>query len=140
MIKGVSKGKDPFAHVDYRLARRSMVRAFHNGRLSKLDVCDAHPELMRAARHVGERTSLECPICEDANVVLVSYAFGSGLGPQGHCVTDKKELFKLSRRSSELTCYVVEVCPECAWNHLTRSFGVRGGRRGGGGTRKPSSV
>jgi hypothetical protein len=128
MIKGVSKGKDPFSHVDYRLARRSIIRAFHNGRLSQMDVCDAHPELIRAARHVGEKTSEACPICEDANVVLVSYAFGNGLGPAGHCVTNKSELFKLSQRATELTCYVVEVCPECSWNHLTRTFGVQGNR------------
>jgi hypothetical protein len=128
MIKGVSRGKDPFSHVDYRLARRSIVRNYRNGRLSRMDVCDAHPELIRAARHVGEQTQELCPICEEVNVVLVSYAFGTGLGPAGHCVSTKAELFKLSKRTSELTCYVVEVCPECSWNHLTRSFGVRGGR------------
>jgi hypothetical protein len=128
MIKGVSKGKDPFSHVDYRLARRSIIRAYRNGRLGQMDVCDAHPELIRAARHVGDKTSEECPICEEANVVLLSYAFGNGLGPQGHLVTNKKELFALSKRATEITCYVVEVCPECSWNHLTRSFSVQGDR------------
>jgi hypothetical protein len=127
MIKGVSKGKDPFSHVDYRLARRSIIRAFHNGRLDQMDVCDAHPELIRAARHVGDPTSEVCPICEEENVVLLSYVFGTGLGPQGHLVTSKAELFKLRQRATDITCYVVEVCPKCSWNHLTRSFGVNGG-------------
>lgn len=128
MIKGVSNGKDPFSHVDYRLARRSIIRAFRSGRLGSMDVCDAHPELVRAARHVGDPTSEDCPICEESKVVLLSYAFGNGLGPQGHLVTNKSELFSLSKRATELTCYVVEVCPACSWNHLTRSFSVQGDR------------
>jgi hypothetical protein len=33
---------------------------------------------------------------------------------------------KLSRRREPVACYVVEVCPECAWNHLTRVFQVGG--------------
>jgi hypothetical protein len=33
---------------------------------------------------------------------------------------------KLSRGAETFTCYVVEVCPECAWNHLTRVFQVGG--------------
>ena len=39
---------------------------------------------------------------------------------------------RLSRRGEESTCYVVEVCPECAWNHLVRAFPL-GGRRSGTG-------
>lgn len=129
MIRGASAKPGPTSHVDYRLERRSIVRNFHNGRLSRLDVCDAHPELVRAARHIGEPTSEECPICEETNVVLVTYAFGSGLGAGGHCVSTKSDLSKLSARTSELVCYVVEVCPECSWNHLTRSFHLTGRRR-----------
>jgi Family of unknown function (DUF5318) len=84
--------------VNYRLARDSVVREFQKGRLSRLDVCDAHPELVRAARGVGEATSEPCPICEDGNVVLVSYAFGAGLPPSGRCVTDQTELRRVTRR------------------------------------------
>ena len=38
--------------VDYRLARNAVVSEFRKGRLSRLDVCDAHPELLRAATNV----------------------------------------------------------------------------------------
>ena len=69
-----------------------MVSEFHKGRLSRLDVCDAHPELLRAATNVGEETREDCPICEEAKVVLVSYVFGSRLPPSGTCVTSKQEL------------------------------------------------
>ncbi len=125
MIRGFAVRKDPFSHVDYRLARRSMVRAFQSGRLSRLDVCDAHPELTRAARHVGEPTRERCPICTECNVVLVSYVFGDGLGASGHCVTTKAELQRLSARARNVTLYVVEVCPECNWNHLATVFHVK---------------
>jgi len=114
--------------VNYRLARKVVVSEFQKGRLSRLDVCDAHPELLRAARNVGEATAEICPICEDAPVVLVSYVFGRGLPASGRCITTKSELAKLNRRSAELACYVVEVCPACSWNHLAQTFPLGGQR------------
>ncbi len=119
--------------VDYRLVRKAVVDQFKRGRLSRLDVCDAHPELLRAARHVGETTSQDCPICDDAQVVLVSYVFGERLPASGRCVTSRAELAKLSRAAGQLACYVVEVCPECSWNHLARVFplGRKNGARSG---------
>jgi hypothetical protein len=120
--------------IDYRLARNAIVSEFRKGRLSRLDVCDAHPELLRAAKNVGQSTAVECPICEESNVVHVSYVFGSRLPPQGRCITSSTEMAKLSRRPTVLACYVVEVCPECSWNHLTRTFPVGGrGHRGSSG-------
>lgn len=114
--------------IDYRLARRHVVDEFHRGRLSRLDVCDAHPELLRAARNVGDPTDQECPICEDATLVLVSFVFGARLPPSGRCVSSRQELAKLARRPTELACYVVEVCPACSWNHLARTFPLGGHR------------
>ena len=38
------------AAVDYTLAKRALLRDFRGGILSRFDVCDAHPELLRAAR------------------------------------------------------------------------------------------
>ena len=75
--------------VDYRLARNMVVSEFHKGRLSRLDICDAHPELLRAAINVGEESREDCPICEEAKVRLVSYAFGSRCPPSGVCVTSR---------------------------------------------------
>lgn len=128
MIRGAPAKPGGATQVSYRLARDAVVRNFRNGRLSHLDVCDAHPELLRAAQNIGEATQELCPICEEENVVLVSYVFGTGLGPGGHCVTTKTELNRLRRRASDLTCYVVEVCPACRWNHLARSFQLPGRR------------
>ena len=41
-------------HVDYALARRAVLRDLRTGKRDRLDVCDAHPELLRAARNIGE--------------------------------------------------------------------------------------
>jgi hypothetical protein len=119
-------GRERNGQVDYRLARNAVVSEYKKGRLSRIDVCDAHPELERAAREVGKATSEECPICEEADVVLVSYVFGPRLPPHGRCITTPRELATLSRRATTNTCYVVEVCPECSWNHLARMFTLGG--------------
>jgi hypothetical protein len=114
--------------VDYVLARRSVLRDLRRGRLSRRDVCDAHPELVRAARMVGEDSGFECPVCEIDHVRLVSYAFGDSLkSPSGRLWVGPAELARLERSHDELKCYEVEVCAECGWNHLRRSYLV--GRR-----------
>jgi hypothetical protein len=123
-LRGAPAGSELAGDVDYRLARSMVIREFQKGRLSRLDVCDAHPELLRAASHVGEETREDCPICEEAKVRLVSYVFGGGLPPSGTCVTSRRELARLSKGARDLRCYVVEVCPACSWNHLARSFTV----------------
>ena len=108
--------------IDFRLARQALVSEFKKGRLAEHEVCDAHPELVRAAREVGDPTSMTCPICEETHVVLVSYVFGPRLPAHGRCVSQKGELAKLAKRKGDLTCYVVEVCPNCSWNHLASTF------------------
>jgi hypothetical protein len=112
----------PGGVIDYRLARQAVISEYRKGRLAQHEVCDAHPELRRAAAQCSEPTSQDCPICEQTKVVLVTYAFGSRLPAHGRCITSKAELTKLSRKPNEIACYVVEVCPECSWNHLARTF------------------
>jgi hypothetical protein len=111
--------------VDYTLQRRAVLREFRSGTRSRLDLCDAHPELMRAARYVGTRLAGECPVCEKVDLRLVSYVYGDGLrrhNANGRCVTDTAELERLGSKVDEFTCYEVEVCPDCSWNHLSRSY------------------
>jgi hypothetical protein len=118
-----------YGQINYRLARNAVVSEFQRGRLSRLDICDAHPELLRAARNIGEETSEACPICDEANVVLISYLFGAGLPPSGRCVSTPREVAKLNRGTGDLACHVVEVCPQCSWNHLAHTFHLPGRRR-----------
>ncbi len=123
---GGPSGSERRGDVDYRLAKNAIISEFRKGRLGRPEVCDAHPELVRAARQVGQPTDEECPICETADVVHVSYVFGPRLPAHGRCVTTKKELTVFARKSTVNTCYVVEVCPECSWNHLARTFTLGG--------------
>lgn len=127
-IGGVGPSPAP-GQIDYRLVRRYTVDQFRRGRLSRREVCDAHPELLRVARNVGRASEQECPICDEAPLVFVSFAFGSGLPSSGKVVDTRRELARLARRHDESTCYVVEVCPGCSWNHLVRTFPVGGGSR-----------
>lgn len=128
-VNGTSLGDGLPGQVDYRLTRNAILGQFQRGRLSRLDVCDAHPELLRLARAAGRPTTERCPICGKAEVVHVSYAFGRHLSPGGSPFTDGAELAKLTRRAGEVACYVVEVCPDCSWNHLVRTFAAGPRRR-----------
>lgn len=116
------RGASGSGEIDYRLARQSVLSEFRKGRVARQEVCDAHPELVRAAREVGDETSITCPVCEAVHVVLVSYVFGPRLPAFGRCITSRKELQAIAKRSGEFSCYVVEVCPNCSWNHLARTF------------------
>ena len=115
--------------VEYRLARDSIVREYRRGRLSRLDVCDAQPELLRVAGHLGTATAEVCPICEEASLVHVSFAFGPRLPPGGRAIASKSELRSLARGRDDVAFYVVEVCGECGWNHLVRMFNAPEARR-----------
>ena len=117
------------AVVDYRLTRQAVVRDYHKGRLSRLDICDAHPELKRAAAGAGTQTQEPCPICEEEPLSLVTYAFGSRLPAGGRLVTTAREMAQLTRGKTTVSCYVVEVCPDCSWNFLTRTFPLGGARQ-----------
>ena len=108
--------------VEYLLARNAVIREFRRGRLSRMDVCDAHPELLRAASNLGRPTGEECPICEGSDLVEVTFVFGSRLPPGGRCVATQTELTRYWRRKDPVVCYVIEVCTGCSWNHLTRMY------------------
>ena len=126
-VPGAPPAGAALGQVDYRLARNAVVSEFQKGRLSRTDVCDAHPELLRAARNCGAPARDEaCPICEGEHLSLVSYVFGGRLPAHGRCLTSGAELIALARRPTPLTCYVVEVCPDCSWNHLARAFPIGG--------------
>lgn len=106
--------------VDHRLARRMLINQVRIGRLRRDEVCDAHPELIRAAANVGTETEALCPICEEDNLRLVTYVFGHRLPAHGRCVSSSKELRELSVTGRDLRAYVVEACCGCRWHHLLR--------------------
>jgi len=119
------------SHTDYALARRAVLRDLRRGEVTRLDVCDAHPELLRAARNVGEAAPHDCPVCGADSVRLVSYVYGEKLREaNGRCISHPTELERLGATHEEFSRYVVEVCLDCRWNYLTRRE-LRGRRHAG---------
>lgn len=120
------RGNERRGIVDHRLARRMLINQVRIGRVGREEVCDAHPELLRAARNVGTVTASCCPICDEPDLRIVTYVFGARLPAHGRCVSTAKEMRELNRRREDLTAYVVEACIECRWHHLLRVFGIGG--------------
>ena len=109
--------------VDYTLARRSTIAGLRRGRLDTTDVCDAHPELVRAGKNIGEDAGAPCPVCSHATLRRVRYVYGDDLRHNsGRVVYPAGWLEELAGAHDQFTCYVVEVCVDCSWNHLLRSF------------------
>jgi hypothetical protein len=122
--------------VDYGLARRATLASVYAGHTTVADVCDAHPYLMRAAKFHGEPTEARCPICRKADLTHVTYVYGDELGQYAGRVKRGPELAEMAAEYGEFRVYVVEVCQNCAWNHLATSYvlgtgepPVRRGRR-----------
>lgn len=115
--------------MDYSLARRATIRAVRGGRLSRMEVCDAHPDLLRAASYSGEVTTDPCPVCEQGALVLVKYVFSDALPKRDNGMVwtgpDVSRLLELP----EARIYTVEVCPDCSWNHLRTQLALTGRAR-----------
>jgi hypothetical protein len=120
--------------TDYRMAKRALVRQVTEGMVSVTDVCDAHPDLLRAARNIGTPSDRQCPICEladrraaiptdeSSSLRLVTYVFGSDLRRKsGIPVWNREELLDLAADHRSFTAYTVECCLVCGWNHLHES-------------------
>jgi hypothetical protein len=113
------------ATVDYTLAKRALLREWRTGMVSWTDICDAHPELMRAAKHVGESSRRDCPVCGRAKLKLVTYVYGDGLRDDNGRVWPLDVGLSMAADHPGCWCYVVEVCTECQWNHLHEAFVAR---------------
>ena len=98
-------------NVDYRLARASVLRQYEAGEVSLADICDIHPELRRAAINVAEPIDEVCPVCDDADLRLVSYLYGPLLPKSGRCISLTAENERIDQRNGEFTQNVVQVCP-----------------------------
>lgn len=86
------------------------------------DALDPHPDLLRAARHHGEPASSDCPWCGSASLVLLRYVYSDELGPFSGRLKTVPELHDMAPNFGFLDVYVVEVCPDCGWNHLLRTY------------------
>ncbi|HZE49099.1 MAG TPA: DUF5318 family protein [Jatrophihabitantaceae bacterium] len=110
------------AVIDYALQRRARLTDVARGRISLDEVCDAHPYLRLAARHYGEPAAQSCPVCDKSGLSLVHYVYGDALGRTAGQAKTRAEIARMAATTPEFDVYVVEVCPDCGWNHLMRSY------------------
>jgi hypothetical protein len=122
---GTGIGPRSLGVVDYTLAKRALLRDVRTGLLSRMEICDAHPELMRAARHVGQETERECPVCKNENLRLLAYVYADGLKANNGRVWALPTALQMAAAYQGACCYVVEVCTGCSWNHLSEAYSAR---------------
>jgi hypothetical protein len=115
----------PLGVVDYTLAKRALLRGVAGGLFSRFEVCDAHPELIRAAKHVGEPARRPCPLCSNDDLRLLAYVYGDTLKRDNGRVWTLETGLRLTAAHPGASCYVVEVCTACSWNHLSEAFTAR---------------
>lgn len=120
--------------IDYALQRRSTLERLRrpSRHLSVPDACDADPMLIRAAHHHGEKSDYPCPVCGSTSLVNLHYTFGDQLGQYSGRIKGLAQIEQMAHEYGEFKVFVVEVCPQCRWNHMTQSFVM-----GDGVVRKP---
>lgn len=114
--------------VDYALQRRALLAEVYAGRVGTMDVCDANPYLVRAAKFHGAPSEVTCPVCRKEPLTRVSWVYGDELKHASGSARAQEELARMANLFEEFTVYVVEVCRTCGWNHLVQSYvlGTRG--------------
>lgn len=91
--------------------------------LSRVEICDAHPELLRVGRNIGIHLDRDCPVCSQSTLRQVRYVFGDQLKQlSGRAVYPEDWVKDLVAGYDEFRCYAIEVCINCAWNHLVACF------------------
>jgi hypothetical protein len=108
--------------VDYALQRRSLLARVYAGRVGVMEVCDASPYLLRAAKFHGQPSEVTCPVCRKESLIQVSWVFGDELKHASGSARTPDELARMATLFEEFNVYVVEVCRTCSWNHLVRSY------------------
>lgn len=108
--------------IDYALRRRALLKQYQSGLVNALDVCDAQPYLLQAAKFHGERTDTPCPVCRAAKLTHVSWVYGDELKQAAGSARASEELERMATLFGEFDVYVVEVCRRCGWNHLVLSY------------------
>ena len=107
--------------TDYSMARRAVLEGYRVGTVARADICDAQPELLRAAIHQGEQLRAPCPVCESESAVRVTFAFGERLAKRNGRLIGTTEIASYLDLEG-VRCYSVEVCTACAWNHIMRAY------------------
>lgn len=116
---------DPFQprhRVDHSLTRRRALSQLVLAATGSSDALDPHPDLLRAAHHHGEPSGENCPWCKSDALCILRYVFSDELGPFSGRIKTPAELQGMAGDFGFLDVYVVEVCPDCRWNHLRETY------------------
>ena len=65
--------------VDYSLARKALINLVRRGVVPTTDACDAHPELLRAGKNIGEPGAEPCPICSHDTMPSIGLPLASAM-------------------------------------------------------------
>lgn len=119
--------------VSHALQRRATLEAMRRpaALLSGIDPCDADPLLVRSALHHGVLAARDCPVCTSQRLMVLNYVFGDQLGQFSGRIKSAEELCEMETEVGEFKVRVVEVCPDCNWNHLIETYVL------GDGVRRP---
>lgn len=126
--------------VDYALRRRALLARVHAGQVGVMEVCDAHPYLLRAARFHGQTSDVTCPVCRKEQLTQVNWVYGEELRHVSGSARSTGELTRMAAVHAEFSVHVVEVCRTCGWNHLVRSYVLGTGELGKPGTRRRTAA
>jgi hypothetical protein len=108
--------------VDHALQRRAVLSDLFAGRVSAREVCDASPYLQRAAERLGVRTGRPCPVCRRGPLDEVLWVYGDAIGDADGTARTAGQVAELARDRPDFAVYEVEVCQDCGWNHLVRTW------------------
>ncbi|MDR0990784.1 MAG: DUF5318 domain-containing protein [Propionibacteriaceae bacterium] len=117
--------------VDYALQRRRTLANLRSRvrSLTPAEACDADPLLIRAALHHGDLSATRCPVNDCGRLLLLHYVFGDQLGQYSGRIKSPAELAEMENEFGEFKVCVVEVCPECGWNHMIESYVLGDGKK-----------
>ena len=79
------------------------------------------------AEVVPLRPTRPCPICKKPELSHLNYVFGDELGQYSGRIKSRTEIEQMAHEHGEIRIYVLEVCRNCAWNHLVESYVVGDG-------------
>ena len=64
----------------------------------RYDVCDAHPEIGRIARNIGELTRRDCPVCSHEKLRRVNFVYGRELAENNGRAYPLEQIFNGFKR------------------------------------------
>lgn len=107
--------------IDYRMQRRALLRQLASGARAGDEVRDGHPDLYRAAQHLGTPMDQSCPLCE-RELTKVIYVFDDPVRHPGGRAVPAESLPGHVDRFGQVRVFEVEACCGCHWHHLIESY------------------